>query len=107
MVLSVYCVSFFAPPGEKMTHEELNIIGTRKSSKREIPGLRCCNTRLLNIGRLALRAQLRQRIFFNSLQYLKQFLKLERLLEPQNALAGQRRHGFLDLPRRCRAKDHR
>jgi len=31
MVLSVYCVSFFAQPGEKMTHEALNIIGKRKS----------------------------------------------------------------------------
>jgi len=30
MVLSVYCVSFFAQLGEKMTHEALNIIGKRK-----------------------------------------------------------------------------
>src|SRR6478609_9367074 len=31
MVLYLYCVSFFAPPGRKTTHKELNIIGNRKS----------------------------------------------------------------------------
>jgi hypothetical protein len=31
MVLSIYCVSFFAPPGRKKIHEELNIIDEPKS----------------------------------------------------------------------------
>ena len=36
MVLYRYCVSFFAPLGEKMTHKELNMIGKRKSYKNWI-----------------------------------------------------------------------